>query len=82
MVNKKAAQIPADHITHFRVTGTPRRRLVQKLSSLTGHKITYLGFPTFAFMDGKLVITNDGTVGELLSQQVLKGLEKAGFKPF
>lgn len=81
-VNKKTTPIPADHITRFRVTGAPRKRLVQKLSSLTGHKITYLGFPSFAFMIGKLVITNDGTVEGFLSQHVLKGLEKAGFKPF
>ena len=32
-------------------------------------------------MVGKLVVTNDGTVEGVLSQQVLKGLEKAGFRP-
>ncbi len=76
-----SAPIPSDHITHFGVTGAPRRRLVKKLSSLTGNKISYLGFPSCAFTVGKLVITRDGTVEGVLSGKVLKGLEKAGFSP-
>ena len=80
MVYKSAAPLPSEHITHFGVTGVPRRRLVQKLSSLTGNKVIYLGFPSFAFMVGKLVVTKDGTVEGQLSKKVLQGLEKAGFR--
>lgn len=80
VVYKSAAPLPSEHITHFGVTGVPRRRLVQKLSSLTGNKVIYLGFPSFAFMVGKLVVTKDGTVEGQLSKKVMQGLEKAGFR--
>ncbi|MBQ7261010.1 MAG: recombinase family protein [Lachnospiraceae bacterium] len=74
-------QAIAEHTTHFGVTGNPRRRLVKRLSELTGEKVSYLGFPSLAFTVGKLRITKDGTVEGKLSKSVLKGLARSGFEP-
>ena len=63
------------------MTGEPRKRLVRRLSSLTGKKSRYLGYPSCAYEVGDLRVLLDGTVEGRLSKKVLSGLERSGFVP-
>ena len=67
--------------SYFAVTGEPRKRLVRRLSSLTGKKSRYLGYPSCAYEIGDLRVLLDGTVEGRLSKKVLQGLERSGFVP-
>lgn len=69
----------AQTVTPFHVTGEPRKRLVQRLAALTGDKVHYLGFPTFAYEVGELVVRKDGAVEGKLSKRILAGLARSGF---
>ena len=71
----------AEYVTHFQVSGEPRKRLANRLASLTGSKVNYLGFPSCAFEVGKYRITQDGTIEGKLSKNVLKALKRSGFTP-
>ena len=66
--------------TCFNVCGESRKRLVNRLSNLTGVKATYLGYPSMAFAVGDLIVERDGTVEGKLSKRVLKALERSGFR--
>ena len=68
-------------VTHFCVTGEPRKRLANRLAALTGNKVVYTGFPSCAFEVGKYRITQDGSVEGKLSKAVLRGLARSGFEP-
>ena len=70
----------AQEKTCFNVCGESRKRLVNRLSSLTGVKATYLGYPSMAFAVGDLIVERDGTVEGKLSKRVLKALERSGFR--
>ena len=66
--------------TCFNVCGESGKRFVNRLSSLTGVKATYLGYPSMAFAVGDLIVERDGTVEGKLSKRVLKALERSGFR--
>ena len=71
----------AADITHFGVTGDPRKRLVQRIAALSGASAEYLGFPSCAYQVGKYKINKDGSVEGRLSKAILRGLKRSGFEP-
>ena len=46
----------------YNVTGSKRKKLVQKLSALTAQKPEYLGLPSMAFKVGPYIVTKNGTI--------------------
>ena len=64
----------------YNVTGSKRKKLVQKLSALTGYKTEYMGLPSMAFKVGNYVIGKTGTVEGDLPEDVIKALARSGFK--
>ena len=64
----------------YNVTGTQRKRLVHKLSALTGIKASYMGMPSMAFKVGDYIVTKNGTVEGNLPDDIMKALARSGFK--
>ena len=71
----------AANVTHFGVTGEPRKRLVQRIAALSGETANYLGFPSCAYQVGKYKVNKDGSVEGRLSKAMLRGLKRSGFEP-
>ena len=64
----------------YNVTGSQRKRLVQKLSILTGSKAEYMGLPSMAFKVGDYMVTRNGTIEGKVPDDIIKALARSGFK--
>ena len=64
----------------YNVTGDKRKRLVKKLSALTGYRAEYQGMPSMAFKVGDYVVSKNGTVEGDLPEDIIKALARSGFK--
>ena len=64
----------------YNVTGAQRKRLVKKLSALTGIKPVYQGLPSMAFKVGNYIVTKTGTIEGDVPNDIIKALARSGFK--
>ena len=64
----------------YNVTGSKRKKLVQKLSALTAQKPEYLGLPSMAFKVGPYIVTKNGTIEGDVPEDIIKALARGGFK--
>lgn len=70
---------------NYNVTGEARKKLVSEIARITGSEARYMRVPTCNYEIGNFTVTRtgalvfDGRVDVELVQQVLEGLEKAGF---
>lgn len=70
---------------NYNVTGAERKRLVSEIARITEAKARYLGVPTCSYEIGDFTVTRtgalviDGRTDSEMVEQLLEGLEKAGF---
>ena len=63
----------------YNVTGSQRKRLVQKLAALTRQKAEYMGLPSMAFKVGDYIVGKTGTIEGDVPDDIIKALARAGF---
>lgn len=70
---------------NYNVTGAERKRLVSEIARITEAEARYLGVPTCSYEIGDFTVTrtgalvSDGRTDSEMVEQLLEGLEKAGF---
>lgn len=70
---------------NYNVTGAERKRLVSEIARITETEARYLGVPTCSYEIGDFTVTRtgalviDGRTDSEMVEQLLEGLEKAGF---
>lgn len=70
---------------NYNVTGEARKRMVSEISRITGAEARYMRVPTCNYEIGDFTVTRagmlviDGRTDSEMVEQVLEGLEKAGF---
>lgn len=70
---------------NYNVTGAERKRLVSEIARITEAEARYLGVPTCSYEIGDFTVTRtgvlviDGRTDSEMVEQLLEGLEKAGF---
>ena len=63
----------------YNVTGNDRKKLVKRLSELTGERAAYQGMPSMAFKIGEYTVDKNGTLTPDPGEEIIEALKRAGF---